>query len=476
MTLTRVVAGILLVISAGLAAPKRVLYVTHSAGFRHDSIVVSRQVLQMLATRSEALEIVSTEDLSLISADSLRNFDVLFFFTSGELALSDRQKQDFLAFVRNGKGFGGVHSATDTLYAWAEYGDLVGGYFDGHPWAQEVAIDIEDPDHPATRHLGASFRIAEEIYQFRSFSRDRVRVLMTLDTRSVNLRAEGVNRTDGDFALAWCRNFGQGRVFYSALGHLDETWRDPRFQTTIWNALLWLAGDLPGDSAPRSGSGGPTPQVARGGVVNGASFMAAPENAVAPGSLVSIFGSSLTSGSTMAASSLPLPVRLAGTSVSINETPIPVLYVSPGQINAQLPFGLAAGEPASLRVANVNRAGNNELLRVEAAAPGIFAIAGPGRRAGERISIFATGLGAVVPPLATGAAAPLAPLSRTVSDPVLTIGGTPATWSFSGLAPLFAGLYQVDAVIPQGVQAGQAEVVLQMGDRRSNAVILTVGP
>src|SRR5216683_3655873 len=139
-----------------VAAPKRVLYVTTSAGYRHDSIPTSQQVLRNLG-----LDVVATEDLSLITADNLQNFDAVFFFTSGELQLSDQQKADLLAFVRDGKGFGGVHCATDTLYTWPEYGDLIGAYFNGHPWAQEVSINIEDPDDPAVRALAPSFRIVD---------------------------------------------------------------------------------------------------------------------------------------------------------------------------------------------------------------------------------------------------------------------------------------------------------------------------
>ena len=441
----------------GLAALAlaRVLYVTHSAGFRHDSIVVSRQVLE----RMEGLEVVATEDLSRISADSLRDFDEVFFFTSGELPLSDRQKQDLLAFVRDGKGFGGAHSATDTLYGWPEYGEMIGGYFDGHPWAQAVNIDVEDPDHPAMRPLGPSFRIIEEIYQFRSWSRDRVRVLMTLDTRSVDLRAPGVNRSDGDFALAWARNYGRGRVFYTALGHFDDTWRDPRVQAMLRNALLWLGGELPGDATPRA-----RPVVAAGGVVNAATF----REGAAPGALVSIFGAGLTSGSTLAAASLPLPVTLAGTSVTLNGAPLPLLYVSPSQINAQLPFELREGT-AQLAVAG----GPSVPVRIDAAAPGIFTVV---RRAVDTVSIFATGLGAVAPAVAAGAGAPLNPLSRTTVEPVVTIGGIRATVGFAGLAPTFAGLYQVDAALPQGLPAGPAEVVVQVGERRSNAVAITAGP
>src|SRR5713101_5540372 len=166
---------LLLLVTVAPAATKRVLYITHSAGYRHDSIPTSQAVMEQLGARSSgAFEVVSSEDLSLISAETLRGFDVLYFFTSGELELSDQQKADLLEFVREGKGFGGVHSATDTLYKWPEYGDLIGGYFNGHPWAQEVTIRVEDRDHPIARGFEGSFRISDEIYQFRDFSRARV--------------------------------------------------------------------------------------------------------------------------------------------------------------------------------------------------------------------------------------------------------------------------------------------------------------
>jgi len=321
-----------------VAAPKRVLYVTTSAGYRHDSIPTSQQVLRNLG-----LDVVTTEDLSLITADNLQNFDAVFFFTSGELALSDQQKSDLLAFVREGKGFGGVHSATDTLYNWPEYGDLIGAYFDGHPWVQQVNVDIEDPDHPAMRALAPSFQIFDEIYQFRNFSRDRVRVLMTLDTRSVDLGANGVSRTDGDFPLAWCRSYGNGRVFYTALGHFESTWLDPRFQNMLSNALLWLTRQVDGDASPR----GATPSIAEGGVID--ALVAG--RALGPGSFVSIYGQNLTSGSTLQADfTHELPYRLAGAEVRVDGIAIPLLYVSPSQINAQLPSGLTVGQTSTIQV------------------------------------------------------------------------------------------------------------------------------
>jgi type 1 glutamine amidotransferase len=224
------------------AQPKRVLYFTLSAGFRHDCIPLSRQVLESTAAATGSLEVVSSEDVNDLTAENLRNYDALFFFTSGELPLSAEQKQALLDFVRSGKGFGGVHSATDTYYEWPEYGELIGARFDGHPWVQEINIKVEDSDHPAVSALAPSFRIVDEIYQFRDFSRDRVNVLLSLDTASVDLGKEGVHRTDGDFALAWWRKYGEGRVFYTALGHFEDTWRDARFQKMIVNALLWMTG------------------------------------------------------------------------------------------------------------------------------------------------------------------------------------------------------------------------------------------
>ena len=161
-------------------------------------------------------------------------------YTSGELPLNESQLSALIQFVRDGGGFAGSHCAADTLYQQPAYGEMLGAYFDGHPWHQRVRIRVEDRAHPATLHLGREFEIEDEIYQFREpYDRDHLSVLLSLDTSSVDLHRPEVRRTDGDFALSWCRSFGAGRVFYTALGHRPEVWRDGRFRKHLLGGCTW---------------------------------------------------------------------------------------------------------------------------------------------------------------------------------------------------------------------------------------------
>ena len=218
--------------------PARVLLVTATAGFRHDSIPTARRAVQELAARSGDLSVTVLGDvieLPALNASTLAEHDVVCFAnTSGELPLDEGQKAALLDFVAGGKGFVGTHSATDTFYAWPAYGELIGAYFHSHPWVQPVNVIVEDPHHPATRGLGGSFTIAEEIYTFRENPRAGVRVLLRLDPASVG--------TEGDHPLAWTKSYGAGRVYYNALGHFSETWDDPRFRQQLLGALRWAAG------------------------------------------------------------------------------------------------------------------------------------------------------------------------------------------------------------------------------------------
>jgi type 1 glutamine amidotransferase len=225
------------------SAPPRVLYVTHSAGFKHAVLPLTEKLLPELGRTSGAFAATVSADAAVLSPENLRNFAAVIFYTTGELPLDDAQKRGLIEFVRGGRGFVGIHSATDTFYKWPEYHDLVGGYFDNHPWHQAVTIRVEDRQHPATSHLPERFTLNDEIYQFRDWSRARVHVLLSLDVTSVDLNNSGVKRTDKDFALAWTRQFGKGRSFYTALGHEPDVWRDPRFQQHLLGGIRWAIGN-----------------------------------------------------------------------------------------------------------------------------------------------------------------------------------------------------------------------------------------
>jgi len=208
---------------------KRLLYVTHMAGFKHSAVPLSEQVMKDLGA-ANGFEVIVTRDMTALEPDNLAKFHGVMFNTTGELPATDTQKAALLAFVRSGRAFVGVHSATDTFYKWPEYGELLGGYFDGHPWHQEVAVLVEDRKHPSTAHLPEAFTITDEIYQFKDWSRDKVHVLLRLDPAKIDWTKKGIKRTDKDFALAWTKTFGKGRVFYTALGHREEVWKDERFR------------------------------------------------------------------------------------------------------------------------------------------------------------------------------------------------------------------------------------------------------
>jgi type 1 glutamine amidotransferase len=276
----------------GGAAKKRLLLITESRGFVHSvvnrgkkSMCLVEKTFVELAEKNKFFEVDYTQDArSVINAENLKKYDAVFFYTTGELPLSDVQKSDLLAFVRSGKGFGGSHCATDTFYKWKEYGELIGAYFDGHPWHQKVRVVVEDKKHVATKHLGDSFEITDEIYQFKGpYSREKLKVLMTLEPEWAAARREeeeskiavakkalldmaekleadgkvdeakklkalaanrkpGIRRTDNDYAIAWTNQYGQGRVFYTALGHREEVWNDPRFQQHVIGGLRYLFG------------------------------------------------------------------------------------------------------------------------------------------------------------------------------------------------------------------------------------------
>lgn len=239
---------------------KKLLAIGEVKGFQHDSVSHALGTIWKIGQESGLYDTYIRTDTQLITkkkldgnAKNLDFFDAIFFYTTGELAMDEQQKADFLSFIRDdGKGFLGAHSANDTFYKWPEYGEMIGGYFDLHPWNQfQAPIIVEDLSFPGMQQFPPTFTIHDEIYQVKDFSRERVRVLMRLDADKVDLKTKGVHRTDKDFAVTWVRNYGKGRVFYCGLGHREEVWDRPDVQKMWLEAIKWTMGLIPGDATPR---------------------------------------------------------------------------------------------------------------------------------------------------------------------------------------------------------------------------------
>lgn len=240
--------------------PRRLLVYTDCKGFRHTAIPYGSATLRILGERSGAFEVQLADEPSVFAADKLKRFDaVCFNNTTGTLFDDPALKESLLSFVRAGGGLVGIHAATDCFYEWPEFGELMGGYFDGHPWNEEVALKIDEPGHPLVSMFNAPFKIADEIYQFRApYSRARLRVLLSLDTTATDMTKKGIKRDDGDFAVSWVRNYGRGRVFYCSLGHRHDIFWNSKVLEHYLAGIQFALGDLPALATPtawNTGSG-----------------------------------------------------------------------------------------------------------------------------------------------------------------------------------------------------------------------------
>ena len=236
------------------AEPKRILVVTTTTGFRHSSIPTAEKVLERLANKSQvftveyarvepnspefinpdtkkvdqkkvhaAIEKVLAEKMS---AEALKNYDgIVFANTTGDLPLPD--KEAFLAWLKSGKAFVGMHSCSDTFHGWPAFIQMLGGEFKTHGAQAGVECMNEDPKHPANVKLGKSWVInQEEIYLMKNYAKDQCHELLTLDKHPND-------KTAGSFPISWTRTYGEGRVFYTSLGHREDIWddqTDPNFR------------------------------------------------------------------------------------------------------------------------------------------------------------------------------------------------------------------------------------------------------
>jgi putative membrane-bound dehydrogenase-like protein len=232
-----------------LAAQKqtrRILVHIDSQGYEHavckagkDGLSLVERNMLSWAEKDARYEVVVDRGYDRFTKEGLAEFDAVFFYTTGELPMTEEMKKALIEYVRGGGVFSGAHCATDTFYEWAEYGDMIGGYFDGHPWHEEVKMVVEAPMHPSTRHLKTGFTFTDEIYQFcNPYSRSRQTVLLSLDTEHADMTKESIKRTDGDFAISWERAEGNGAVFYTSLGHRAEVWNADWFRIHLMEGIL----------------------------------------------------------------------------------------------------------------------------------------------------------------------------------------------------------------------------------------------
>ena len=267
-------ASLLSAISTGLAAtPKKVLVVTTTTGFRHSSIPTAENIIAQLAKQSGAFTVdyarVEPNDPEFKGTDgkpdkakveeairkvlaekmspaALKNVDaVIFANTTGDLPMPDPQA--FIDWVKSGKGFVGMHSASDTFHHFAPYIDMIGAEFKIHEAQVEVEPINEDAKCLACSHLPPTWKVFDEIYQFKNFERTKVHGLLTLDKHPNN-------KSPGDYPISWCKQYGKGRVFYTSLGHREDVWdpnapdrKNPKevaeaYQKHILEGIKWALG------------------------------------------------------------------------------------------------------------------------------------------------------------------------------------------------------------------------------------------
>jgi type 1 glutamine amidotransferase len=305
-----------LTLTTGASKPKKILVVTTTTGFRHSSIETAEGILEKLGRDSgtftvdyarvtppkgpskpsapkdtgdaeklkaeteqynaamekfraadaryqEELKVYAAEQQRVLgekmSASALKNYDgVIFANTTGDLPLPDPQA--FVDWVKAGHAFIGTHSASDTFHGFKPFVDMLGGEFQTHGAQATVDCLNQDPKHPASKHLPASWTVHDEIYILKSFARSTVHGLLALEK-------EPNTKAPGDYPIAWCKQFGKGRVFYTSLGHREDIWDDNTpagfkrnnskeislaYQQHLLGGIQWALGLAKGSATPQT--------------------------------------------------------------------------------------------------------------------------------------------------------------------------------------------------------------------------------
>ncbi len=261
--------------AASQQQPKQLLFLTHAGLYKHTSLGPAERAVTSWGQRA-GFEVTTLEgylqdaeslDLSIISAEYLAQFDGVMMMTNGNLPLTDSQKSALIDFVNDGGGFVGVHCAALTLYDTPEFGEMLGGYFRQAIQQNHVfVLNVEDTEHPATKMLGDSWPIVDELYLYGTaawtadrpeenvdvrfgnripigLSRDRVHVLRSIDKGKTDLEGLDGVESGGDYPQSWYQDFGEGRSFYTSLGHRDDIWsNDPVFRAHVTGGIRWALG------------------------------------------------------------------------------------------------------------------------------------------------------------------------------------------------------------------------------------------
>lgn len=256
---------------------RRVLVVSATSGFRHASIPTGKLALEKMGQRTGAFEAVISDDPAHFEPEALADFDaVVLLNTTQDFFMPNRRAKDkyskeewswlqrrhdrlidnLMDYLKRGGGLVGIHSATDSCYNHEQFGKAIGGYFWGHPWGanRKVTIVVEDPGHAINKPaFGESedFELVEEIYQFKPepYSRERLRILLHLDPERSG-KVKGMKREDNDYPVAWVQKVGEGRVFYSSLGHNHHIYWNPRLLKHYLAGIQFACGDLEADTTP----------------------------------------------------------------------------------------------------------------------------------------------------------------------------------------------------------------------------------
>jgi type 1 glutamine amidotransferase len=235
----------------------RMLMVTTSKTFTHgpvkrekDQLAPAEVAVTQLGQTSGLFTVDCTQDpVKDFTPDNLKNYDIVFFYTQGpDLEIPKENMEFFLNTWLRQKGHGLVatHSSTDTYGEYQPYWDMIGGTFDGHPWNADetVTISVHDTKHPGSRMWGDEFTIKDEIYQYTNWQPEKVRVLMSLNM------AKCTTRAGHHVPVAWVKKYGDGKVFYTNLGHNTETWANKTFIESLTGGIRWVMGLEEGDATP----------------------------------------------------------------------------------------------------------------------------------------------------------------------------------------------------------------------------------